>query len=204
MRALRVLPLLFCLAPVADVSAQPDLQGWVIGLGSGAATVGFDGATADGAALVDLRVGYGLNSVVTPYVGAAYADIRSARLEAFDRVTFSHVDLGMRLHVATGSRRLVPYGDVALALWRLSDVVRNGEPHAASVMSAPTFSIGGGLAIFLSDSWALDVNVKAAKGRFRNVVLPRAPAGGTSQRTATAVNLEAASARLSVGFSWWP
>ena len=107
-------PILFCLVSVNDVSAQPDLQGWVFGLGSGAANVSFEGDPGDGAALVDLRIGYGLNSIVTPYVSGAYADIRSPRLEAFDRMTFSHVDLGARLHVATGRRRWVPYGDLAL------------------------------------------------------------------------------------------
>ena len=54
----------------------------MLGLGSGAAAVSFESNPGDGAALVDLRVGYGLNRIVTPYLGGAYADIRSPGLEA--------------------------------------------------------------------------------------------------------------------------
>ena len=64
--------------------------------------------------------------------------------------------------------------------------------------------VGGGLAIYLTESWALDVNVKAAKGRFRDVPVGNIPAGGTSRRSGTGLRLDAKSARLSVGVSWWP
>ena len=153
---------------------------------------------------MDLRVGYGLNRFVTPYVGGAYADIRSRGLEAFDRVTFSHVDLGARLHWAGGRRRWVPHADLALTFWRVSDVVEHGEETAAHFTSAPTFTAGGGVAIHLSESWALDVNVKAARGTFRNVPAGSVPAGGTSGHSDTLLRLDAASARLAVGVSWWP
>ncbi len=200
-----LLPVLFCLASVTGGSAQPArTQGWVLGLGSGAAAVSFESDPGDGGALVDLRVGYGLNRIVTPYLGGAYADIRSRGLEAFDRVTFAHVDLGVRLHLADGRRRWVPYGDLALTFWQVSDVVRNGEETAADFTSVPTFSAGGGVAIYLSESWALDVNVKAAKGTFRDVPLGNIAAGGTSRHSGALLQLDAASTRLGVGVSWWP
>ena len=132
-------------------------------------------------------IGYGLNRIVTPYLGGAYADVRSRGLEAFDRLTFSHVDLGVRLHLA-GRRRWVPYGDLALTFWRISDVLRNGHRSATDVTSAPTLGVGGGIAIYLSESWALDLNVKTARGRF----------------SGAAPLLDAASSRLGVGLAWWP
>ena len=200
-----LLPVLFCLASVAGSSAQPArTQGWVLGLDSGAAAVSFGNGPGDGATLVGLRVGYGLNRVVAPYLGGAYADIRSRGLEAFDRVTFSHVDLGARLHWAGGRRRWVPYADLALTFWRVSDVVEHGEETAADFTSRPTFSAGGGVAIQLWESWALDVNVKAARGTFRNVPAGDAPAGGASGQPDTLLHPGAASARLAVGVSWWP
>ena len=200
-----LLPVLFCLASVAGSGAQPArTQGWVLGLGSGAAAVSFESGPGDGAALVDLRIGYGLDRVFTLYLGGAYADIRSRGLEAFDRVTFAHVDLGVRLHLAGGRRRWVPYGDLALTFWQVSDVVENGEETAADFTSMPTFSVGGGVAIHLSESWALDVNVKAARGTFRDVPAGNIPIGGTSRHRGTPLHLDAASARLGVGVSWWP
>ena len=115
-----LLVFLCCLASVAVGSAQPArTQGWVLGLGSGAVAVSFGSDPGDGAALVGFRLGYGLSRIVTPYLGAAYADIRSRGLEAFERVTLSHVDLGARLHLAGGRRRWVPYADLALTFWRV-------------------------------------------------------------------------------------
>ena len=182
-----LLPILFCLASVADGNAQPPTtQGWVLGLGTGVATVSFGSGPGDGAALVGLWTGYGLNRVVTPYLGGAYADIRSRGLEAFDRLTFTHVDLGVRLHLAV-RRRWVPYGDLALTFWQVSDVVRNGEPTTTDFTALPTLGLGGGLAIYLSESWAFDVNIKAARGTL----------------SGTSLQLDAASARVGVGLSWW-
>ena len=183
-----LLPVLFCLASAVEGSAQPPTtQGWVYGLATGAAAVSFGSDPGDGAALVGLWTGYGLNRVVTPYLGGAYADIRSRGLEAFDRLTLSHVDLGVRLHLA-GRRRWVPYGDVALTFWRISDVLRNGHPITADLTSAPTLGVGGGIAVYLSESWALDVNVRTSRSTLSGGALP----------------LDAASSRLGVGFSWWP
>ena len=186
-----LLPAAFCLlwlACAAEVGAQPAAtQGWAFGLGTGAAAVSFGSGPGDGAALVGLWIGYGLNRIVTPYLGGAYADIRSRGLEAFDRLTFSHVDLGVRLHVA-GRRRWVPYGDLAVTFWRVSDVLRNGKRTAADFASVPTLSAGGGLAVYLSESWALDLNVKAARGTL----------------SGNALALDAASFRLGFGLSWWP
>ena len=69
-------PVLFSLASVTEGSAQPArTQGWVFGLGSGTTTVAFESDPADGAALVGLRIGYGLNRIVTPYLSCA-AEIR--------------------------------------------------------------------------------------------------------------------------------
>ncbi len=200
-----LLPLLFCLTSVSEAGAQPSRpQGWVVGLGFGRAAVSFDGDPRDGAGLVSMRIGRDLNRIVAPYLGMAYADIESRGLEAFDNVTFGHVDLGVRLHVDDARRRWVPYGDLALTFWPVNDVVRNGGPTATHFMSMPTLSVGGGLAVHLSASWALDVNVKAGKGTFRNVPTGNIPAGRTGGGPNTVLDLDAASARLSIGFSWWP
>ena len=73
-----LLPVLFCLASVTEGSAQPArTQGWVFGLSSGVANVSFGSDPGDGAALVGPWIGYGLNEIVTPYLGGAYADIRN-------------------------------------------------------------------------------------------------------------------------------
>ena len=152
----------------------------------------------------------------------AYADIESRGLDAFDNVTFAHVDLGVRLHLAGGRRRWVPYGDLALTFWPVRDVVKNGERSAERQIEGlrdavrpssvnrhrlhghPTFSAGGGLAIHMSETWALDVNVMAGQGTFKDVPLGNIPAGGTGRHSRARLDLDATSVRLNVGFSWWP
>ena len=200
-----LLPILFCLGCVVEGGAQPSrTQGWVFGVDSGATAVSLDGDPRDGAALVGARIGFGLNRVATPYLGVAYADVRSRGFEAFDRLTFGYLDLGVRLHLADGRHRWVPYGDLALTFWPVRDVIKNSKRTGADFTSRPTFSVGGGLAIYLSEAWALDVNVKAGKGAFQDVPVGDVLADGTSRHAGARLDLDAASVRLGVGVSWWP
>ena len=200
-----LLPVLFCLASVVEGNAQPSgTQGWMLGVESGATSVSLGGNPGDGAALVGARIGRRLNRIVIPYLGTAYADIESRGLETFDRLTFAHVDAGVRLHLATGRRRWVPYGDLALTWWPVTDVLRDGELTNTDFTSGPTPSVGGGFAVYLSETWALDVNVKAGKGRFVDVPIGAVRAGGTDRHSGARRNLDAASIRLGVGLSWWP
>ena len=197
------LPVLFCLAYVVEGGAQPSrTQGWVAGVHSGAAAVSFGGDPADGAALVGARIGHGFNPVVAPYVGVAYAAIESRGLEAFDSVTFGYVDLGVRLHLAPGLRRWVPYGDLALTFWPVTDVIEK-EELAADFKGMPILGAGGGLLIYLSAARALDVNVKWGRGTFEDVPAGYVPVHGPRGRPDAPLDLDAASVRLAIGISWW-
>lgn len=197
--------ILFCLGCAAEGGAQaPRTQGWVFGLHSGAAAVSLDGDPGDGGALVGGRIGFDVNRVVTPYLGLAYADVRTRGLEAFDRLTFAHADLGMRLRLPAGRRRWVPYGDLALTFWPVRDVVEDGKRTGADFTGGPVFSGGGGLAVHLSESWALDVNVKAGRGAFRDVPVSGGPGRGAGGHPDARIDFDAASVRLGVGVSWRP
>ncbi len=197
------LPVLFCLAYVVEGGAQPSsTQGWVAGVHSGAAAVSFGGDPSDGAALVGARIGHGLNPVVAPYVGVAYAAIESRGLEAFDSVTFGYVDLGVRLHLAHGPRRWVPYVDLALTFWPVTDVIEKDE-RAADFRGMPILGVGAGLLIYLSEARALDVNVKWGRGTFEDVPVGDFPAHGPRGRPTAPLALDAASVRLAIGISWW-
>lgn len=191
--------MLFCLGCAVEGGAQPSTgPAWVFGIDVGAAAVSLDGGPGDGATFVGGRIGRDFNRVVTPYLGLAYADIRGRGLDAFDRLTFAHVDLGARLRLAAGRRRWVPYGDLALTFWPVRDVITDGKRTGADFTTGPVFSGGGGLAVHLSESWALDVNVKAGRGAFRDV-----PVDGTGGGAAR-IDFDAASVRLSAGVSWRP
>lgn len=199
-----LLPFLFCLGCVVESGAQPaGMQGWTLGLDSGATVVSFGRDPGDGAVLVGVRIGHGLNRIVTPYLGMSYGTIDTPGLEAFDKVKFGHVDLGTRLHLAGGRRRWVPYGDVALTFRLVTDVLYAGEWTAADFTSGPILSLGGGIAVFVSEAWAIDVGVKKGRGSFEDFPAGDLPAGGTSGHESLPPDLDAASVRLRVGLSWW-
>ena len=120
-----------------------------------------------------------------------------------DKVTFGHVDLGMRLHLANSRRRWVPYGDFTITSWPVSDVLKNGEQTTTDFTGAAS-GLGGGVAIYLSEAWALDVNLKRAKGLFKDVPVGNILAAGREQHVHTFLDLGAESARFTFGVSWWP
>ena len=196
---------LLCLGSVVAGSAQQSTtQGWVFGFDLGGEAVSFENKPSDRGVLVGpLRVGYGLNRIVTLYASASYADVDVEEFDAFDKVTSAHVDYGVRLHLAN-SRRWVPYGDLALTFWPVSDVLKNGEHTTTDFSGLPSFSLGGGLAIYLSEAWALDVNFKLGKGYFKDVEVDNILDGGTSEHLHKFLDIHAESARLTVGVSWWP
>ncbi len=201
-----LLSILVCLGSVVDASAQRSTtEGWVFGFDIGGAAVAFDNGPSDRAGLVGARVGYGLNRILTVYVGAYEADVDVREFDGFDKVTFGHLDVGVKLHLANSRRRWVPYGDVAFTSWPVSAVLKNGERTTTDFTGRPSLSLGGGLAVYLSEAWALDVNLKIGRnGGFKDVEIGNISAGLSEQHSHTFVGIEAASARLTVGVSWWP
>ena len=193
------------LGSVADGSApQSRTKGLVLGLDLGGAAASFDNTPRDGAGLVGARIGYGFNRILTLYLSAYEADVDVRGFDGFDKVTFGHVDLEMRLHLANSRRRWVPYGDLTITFWPVSDVLKNGEQTTTDFKGLPTSSLGGGLAIYLSETLALDVNFKAARGLFKDIPVGNILDEEHEQHAHTFLDLGAKSARFTVGVSWWP
>ena len=200
-----VFSVLLGLGSVVDASAQQSTtQGWVFGFDIGGAAVSFENRPRDGAGLVGARFGYGFNRIFTAYVAAYETDVDVREFDGFDKVTFGHVELGMRLHLAKSGSRWVPYGDLAATSWPVSDILKNGARTTTDFTGRPPYSVGGGLAIYLSDALALDVNFKAGKGGFKDVPVGNISDGATSEHTHEFLGIEAESARFTVGVSWWP
>ena len=145
---------LLCLGSVADAGAQQSTtRGWVFGFDVGGAAVSFQNEPSDLAGLVGARVGYGVNRIVTLYLSAYETDVDVQEFDGFDKVTFGHVDVGVRLNLANSRRRWVPYGDLAVTFWPVSDVLENGERTTTDFNGRSNFSLGGGLAVHLSEAW---------------------------------------------------
>ena len=187
-----------------DSDRRSTTEGWVFGFDLGGAAVSLDHKPSDRAGLVGARVGYGLNRIVTLYASAYETDVDVPEFDAFDKAAFGHLDLGMRLHLANRRRRWVPYGDLAVTLWPVSDVLKNGERTTTDFEGRATSRLGGGLAIYLSEAWALDVNFKTGEGGFKDVEVSNLSGSETTEHSHTFLDIWAESARFTVGVSWWP
>ena len=189
---------LLCLASPVDARAQlSQAQGLVVGLEVGGAVVTFENQPRDRAGIVGARAGYGFNRALTPYLGIYEADVDTPGFQAPDKVTLGHVDLGVRLHLPN-DRHWIPYVDPAWTL-RIVQLSRENVGRDTRDFSGPGFSLGGGLAVYLSDTWALDLNLKWGKGQFRRV-----PVGDRTVEGPRRLDFNAESARFIVGFLWWP
>ena len=137
-------------------------------------------------------------------MSAYEVDVDVRDFDGFDKVTFGHADVGVKLHLANSDRRWVPYGDLAVTFWPVSDVLENGERTTTDFAGRSNFSLGGGLAIYLSETWAVDVNVKWGSGGFKDVEIGNLANAESEQHVHRFRGIEAESTRFTVGISWWP
>lgn len=196
---------LLCLGSATGARAQQStMQGWIFGFDLGGGAISIENEPSDGAGLVGARVGYGVNRIVTVYASAYEADVDVQNVEGFDKVTFGHADVGVKLHLADSRRRWVPYGDLAITFWPVSDVLEHGERTTTDFAGRSNYSLGGGLAIYLSEAWAVDMNAKWGKGGFRDVEVGNLVNRGSEPHVHTVRDVYAESTRFTVGISWWP
>ncbi|HJN30254.1 MAG TPA: hypothetical protein QF604_20305 [Candidatus Latescibacteria bacterium] len=211
---------LLCLVSVVDGSTEPVAQpsttqhsgihrsttkGWGFGFDAGGATGSFDNQPSDGGPLAGARVGYGFNRIVTLYAAAYEADVKVRKFDGFDEVSYGHIDYGMRLHLPNRSRRWVPYADLALFCFRpVSDVQENGTKTTSNFGSLPSGSLGFGLAVYLTESRALDVKFKGENSAFNDVEIGNISTGAAVDHTHTFVDIPTKSDRFTIGISWWP
>ena len=83
------------------------------------------------------------------------------------------------------------YGDLAVTFWPVSDILKNGERTTTDFSGRPPYSLGGGLAIYMSEAWALDVNFKAGQGGFKDVPAGDISIGGSAEHVHELLGIEA-------------
>ena len=175
---------------------QSTTRGFVVGLDLGAAAIGFEDGDADSGGNAGIRVGYGINRIVTLYAAFHGASLDIENFTQFQKVTVGHADLGVRLHLANSRRRFIPYGDLALTPRVVSAEVVDGSEVRTAEFSGSSFTLGGGLAVYLAQQWALDLNFKWSTGEFSEVDL-----GSIALQN---LDIDSKSARISLGVTWWP
>lgn len=197
---------LLMLAFIASVAAAPaaaqksTTRGFNIAghLQGGSLNVEDDDEDPAGGGGLGVRVGYGFNRRFMGYleIDGIQFDVENPDLEGDWRM--GHVDLGVRYHFANSLRRWVPFVDAALGARAVSvdDARSDGENLGTVTFSGGAFSLGGGVAFFTSEKFALETLLKFTGGTFEQVDV-----GDVSLRN---LDIEASSFRFKVGVSWWP
>jgi hypothetical protein len=180
---------------------QSTTRGLVLGLHvSGASlVVQSDNDERNNAGGGGLLIGYGLNRRATIFVqadGAEFDEQSTGDVEG--ALTMGHFDLGVRFNFANSLRRWVPFlqGAIGYRAVSVTDPVVNGVERNDVTFSGAGLSFGGGVDIYFSESFALDLQLLWTGGEFTTLTVDNV--------SVTGFDVDATSTRFNVGLAWWP
>jgi hypothetical protein len=196
---IRAVPTVILIAALAAASAGAasaqvsTTRGWGLGFQLVGASLNVEGEGENGGGGVGLRAGYGLNRIVTLFVALDGLTIETdgAPEEVAGEWRMSHADVGARFHFANSLRRWVPFLEAAAGgRWvSLEDADVDGEPRVDA-------TLGGGLAVYLRQTLALEGDVRFTGGEITDIDLGAVSFEG--------LELDATTVRLGIGLTWWP
>lgn len=196
---------LFAMVAFAFVAAQSleaqssTTRGFVLGAHLGAAAVSVDGSDSSTGGGGGLLFGLGLNRNFTVYLQLDAATLDVENGETAGNWTLGHADLGLRFHFANSLRSWVPYvqGGFSGRAVSLSDIPAGNPLSGREVsISGTSLTFGGGVMIYPSQAFAVDLSVAVNGGQFTTLTVDN-----TSQ---TGFDIDSTSTRINVGFAWWP
>lgn len=173
-------------------------RGWNLGFHLQGVSLSIEGdETADEGSGAGVRVGYGMNRIVTFFAdldGAAIDVAEAENLEGDWRI--GHLDLGARFHFANSLRWWVPFLEAAVGI-RTVEVDDVGPNQDDSVtFSGGSFSVGGGMDFYFTESVAMDLGVRFTGGEFSEIEIGSVSVGD--------LDIDASSGRFNLGIIWWP
>lgn len=198
--ALHLAAALVLLAVPAGASAQSSTtQGLSLGFHLSGASLAVEGEDDNGAAGGGLSVGYGFNRTFMLFAqldGAQFDDQVSGDVEGDWRL--GHVDLGGRYHFASTSRRWVPYAQAAFTFRAVTveDPMVDGVRRNEVELSGGGLTLGGGLAVHISEAFSLDAQLLWTGGEFTTLRVDNVSVSG--------FDVDATSGRFNLGVAWWP
>lgn len=189
----------FVFLAASSVDAQSSTtRGFLLGAHLGAATVSIDGSgSTGGGGGVLFGLGFNRNFTVFLQLDGATLDVNDG--ETAGSWTLGHADLGVRFHFANSLRSWVPYvqGGFSGRVVSLTDIPAANPLSGRDVsISGTSVSFGGGVMIYPSQAFAVDLGVAVNGGQFTTLTVDN-----TSQ---TGFAVDATSTRINVGFAWWP
>lgn len=187
-----------CAFPSEAAAQESTTRGLSLALYLQGASLSVEGGDPGGGGGGGLRVGYGINRTVTLFLrtDASKTTVEDAEIEG--EWTLGHAELGGRFHFANSLRSWVPWAEVALGgrAVTVDNAEVEGEAEEQVTFSGTSFSLGGGLDFYFSESLALDLGLAWSSGEFDEIEVGAVSLSG--------FDLDARSFRLNVGLAWWP
>lgn len=193
-----MLALLMSMAATPAAAQKSTTRGFNIGAHLVGASLTVEDDDPAGGGGLGVRAGYGFNRRFMGYLeidGIGF-DVEDPELEG--QWAMAHVDLGVRYSFANSLNRWVPFLDAAIGARAVSvdDATSDGEDVGTVTFSGGAFSLGGGLAFYTSQKFAIETLVKFTGGNFEQVDVGSVSVGD--------LDIEASSFRFKLGVSWWP
>ncbi|MGD2123060.1 MAG: outer membrane beta-barrel protein [Gemmatimonadota bacterium] len=197
-KQLLALSLLVCTAPPL-AGQESTTRGLNLGFHLQAASLSVQDGESDGGAGAGFRIGYGINRIVTLYFELDGISVDSEGSDDFQGTwSLAHTDLGARFHFASTLRSWVPYLEVAVG--GRAATVSNARSEGTEVgdinFLGGSFSFGGGIYYYFTETFGLDVSLKLTGGEFDEVDL--------GPILLDDLDIDASSTRFKVGIVWWP
>ncbi len=172
-------------------------RGWSFGFRLSGNALSVEQADAQNGAGAGLQIGYGFNRMFTLFFSAdgAEIDVPSGSNET-GTWSMGQAELGARFHFANALRRWVPYLETSLGARSVSAKLVDRANSPTTTFSGSALSVGGGLAIHLKQTLALDLNTRFTGGTFSNASFGTISVSGQ--------DIDASSVRASLGLTWWP
>ncbi len=186
-------------APASGAAQESTTRGFNLGLHASGASLKLENQDRNQAGGAGIRVGYGLNRSFTLFLqldGAHFDDQAARELEG--DWTLGHVEVGARYHFANSLRSWVPYlqGGLGYRVVGVADAELDGAQRDEVELSGTGLSLGGGIAVYLTPSVALDLGLLWTGGEFSTLRVENVEVSG--------FDIDASSTRVNLGVSWWP
>ena len=173
-------------------------RGFTIGVQISGASLQVEDQERNNAGGGGLRLGYGINRRFTIFArgdGARFDDQSTGDIDG--DWTMGHFDLGTRFHFANSLRMWVPFLEAAFSYRAVSvsSPVVSGTARNELSIEGPGFTLGGGIAVYFAESFALDLALLWTGGEFTTVRV--------DDFSVTNLDFDARSSRLDLGVAWW-
>lgn len=193
-------PALLFVAEPAEAQ-QSTTRGFTVGLHLTAASLSVEGGDDErnNAGGGGLYLGYGVNRRITIFVqgdGGQFDNESTDNIEG--EWTMGHFDVGVRFNFANSLRKWVPFlqGALGYRVVGVDNPVVDDVPRNELSISGSGLTLGGGVDFYLSESWALDLQLLWTGGKFTTLRVDEVSVNN--------LDFDANSSRLNLGVSWWP